>query len=266
MSPKTKQRIHFIYGLVLSLLILAVGGCFALSCLSIYESGPSPYTRESIAAHFDRIAVPVYICIAGVLGGIVLSLALPLEGSKVKSHRDAAVALEKLSARLDPAACDEATVASIRGERRFRKGTTVTVGVLSALTMVPALVWCVNPAHFSVENLNGDIKTAAFFVIPCAVVALGLWVAAVLLCGASVSRETSAVKAALVSMRGKAVNSGQVKSDKKNWASDPRFVWGMRGAVLVVGVLFVVLGVRNGGMADVLGKAIRICTECIGLG
>ena len=28
----------------------------------------------------------------------------------------------------------------------------------------------------------------------------------------------------------------------------------------------ILLGILNGGMADVLGKAIRICTECIGLG
>ena len=48
--------------------------------------------------------------------------------------------------------------------------------------------------------------------------------------------------------------------------SDPYFVWGMRGAILVVGIVCLVLGILNGGMADVLGKAIRICTECIGLG
>ncbi|MBE6586468.1 MAG: thioredoxin [Ruminococcaceae bacterium] len=43
-------------------------------------------------------------------------------------------------------------------------------------------------------------------------------------------------------------------------------MWAVRGVILVVGLAFVVLGVLNGGMADVLGKAIRICTECIGLG
>ncbi|MBQ8341826.1 MAG: thioredoxin [Clostridia bacterium] len=43
-------------------------------------------------------------------------------------------------------------------------------------------------------------------------------------------------------------------------------MWAVRGVILAVGIVFVVLGVLNGGMADVLGKAIRICTECIGLG
>ncbi|MBO5776665.1 MAG: thioredoxin [Clostridia bacterium] len=36
--------------------------------------------------------------------------------------------------------------------------------------------------------------------------------------------------------------------------------------VAVVAVTFIALGAVNGGMADVLGKAVRICTECIGLG
>ena len=31
-------------------------------------------------------------------------------------------------------------------------------------------------------------------------------------------------------------------------------------------VALVVLGIFNGGMGDVLAKAVKICTECIGLG
>ncbi|MBQ1410176.1 MAG: thioredoxin [Oscillospiraceae bacterium] len=33
-----------------------------------------------------------------------------------------------------------------------------------------------------------------------------------------------------------------------------------------VGILLVVLGVLNGGARDVLAKAVKICSECIGLG
>ena len=34
----------------------------------------------------------------------------------------------------------------------------------------------------------------------------------------------------------------------------------------VVGIAFVVFGIYNGGMKDVLDKAVKICTQCIGLG
>lgn len=37
-------------------------------------------------------------------------------------------------------------------------------------------------------------------------------------------------------------------------------------ALVLVSVLLVALGVLNGGARDVLAKAIKICSECIGLG
>ena len=43
-------------------------------------------------------------------------------------------------------------------------------------------------------------------------------------------------------------------------------LWSVRGAILMLAVVFIIVGIVNGGMADVLGKAVRICTECIGLG
>ncbi|MBQ8087435.1 MAG: thioredoxin [Clostridia bacterium] len=41
-------------------------------------------------------------------------------------------------------------------------------------------------------------------------------------------------------------------------------VW--RLALLALGAVLTLWGVWNGGMRDVLVKAINICTECIGLG
>ena len=43
-------------------------------------------------------------------------------------------------------------------------------------------------------------------------------------------------------------------------------ILGARIAVIALAVAFIILGVSNGGMKDVLGKAVKICTECIGLG
>ena len=36
--------------------------------------------------------------------------------------------------------------------------------------------------------------------------------------------------------------------------------------ILAVAVVFIVVGIRNGSMMAVVNKAIRICTECVGLG
>ena len=39
-----------------------------------------------------------------------------------------------------------------------------------------------------------------------------------------------------------------------------------RAAVLALAVAFIVLGILNGGLEDVLTKANAICMECVGLG
>lgn len=42
-----------------------------------------------------------------------------------------------------------------------------------------------------------------------------------------------------------------------------RALW---AALLAAALLLIVLGVMNGGARDVLAKAVKICSECIGLG
>ena len=54
--------------------------------------------------------------------------------------------------------------------------------------------------------------------------------------------------------------------EKPRLADRPAFLWSVRGVIFAVAVVCIVLGIVNGGMHDVLNKAIRICTECIGLG
>lgn len=39
-----------------------------------------------------------------------------------------------------------------------------------------------------------------------------------------------------------------------------------RMLLIVLAIIYIVIGVNNGGMRDVLIKAINICTECIGMG
>ena len=286
MTIQTKGRIHLVYGILLSVLILTAGVCFALSCVSIYRSGDPPFTRESIAAHFDRFAPLVYVTLGGIVGGIILAWVLPrrdlvipeaeddpLDVIVERYHRglyrpvkDPATVLKRLLARIDEEELSHACRASLAKERRVRRIVGISAAALSAGAMVPAFVWCCNVDHFSINWLSEDIKTAALFVIPCAVVALGSLVGATLLRRASFLRETALVKAAIAEQRGKTVPAKNASVNRKDLLAKPLVLWGIRGLILVAGILCILLGIFNGGMADVLGKAIRICTECIGLG
>ncbi len=55
------------------------------------------------------------------------------------------------------------------------------------------------------------------------------------------------------------------KAQKPKGLSPARLNW-VRGGCIAAALLLIVLGIVNKGYADVLGKAIRICQECIGIG
>ncbi|MBQ7924014.1 MAG: thioredoxin [Clostridia bacterium] len=44
------------------------------------------------------------------------------------------------------------------------------------------------------------------------------------------------------------------------------FTLGLRIVIGVLGVVFIITGIFNGGMKAVLYKAITICSQCIGIG
>ena len=50
MSEKTIRTIRLVYGVVLSALLVMAGVLLITGCVSIYQSGPRPFTPESIAA------------------------------------------------------------------------------------------------------------------------------------------------------------------------------------------------------------------------
>lgn len=56
--------------------------------------------------------------------------------------------------------------------------------------------------------------------------------------------------------------------EKPSEAKEPerKTLTAIRAALLLLSLLLIGWGIRNGGMRDVLIKAINICTECIGLG
>lgn len=141
MTPENLKKIHKIWAILTSVLIGIVAVCLIVSCVCIYRSGEKPFNAEVVAAALNRIAIPGWLCLICVVGGIVLHCILPVQEGRVKRE----------------------------------------------------------------------------------------------------------------------------KVDKPKTMNDQK-LWFVRGAVMAVAIGLIVLGIANNGYADVLGKAIRICQECIGIG
>ena len=265
MSKKTAFLIRRIYGVALSVALIVTGVLLMISCVNIYKSGPRPFTPESISAAFSKIAVFVWVTVCAVALGIILALLVPAEQGKPRVIKQKKATLRRLQRRLDMGLCDAECLASIRKEEKRRTVLRISSIIACVLVSVPAVVYALDPDHFvlyqdGVDMLNASVISACLRVIPATLICLGICLAFSYLEEASIDRQIRFVKGTIAKTGASAPQGEPAKS------SHAMLVWWIRVEVLAVAIVFIVLGICNGGMADVLSKAINICTECIGLG
>jgi hypothetical protein len=248
-----------IYGCIVAVLIVALGIALILSCLDIYNSGPRPYTPESIGLRFSRIAILVYSCLTLVVGGILLDLILPAREKKPKVIKDELALMEKAKAK--SLILDTENIEAIKKEQKYRLILRVGTTVIFAVLMIYPAIYFMDGSHFTIETLNHDIRNAVCITLIPAVIGLLLCYICSELERKSISRETDVYKKAAMDAKGTTSPSVPANSPKKFNA-----IIITRCVLLGVAICFIVIGIFNGGMKDVLDKAIAICTECIGLG
>lgn len=256
MAQDKVKKIHLIYGCILLVLLIAVGIALIVSCLDIYHSGDRPYSPASIGAHFRTIAVLVYVTVAAVIGGIVLDLALPLEQKRPKAVIDEMAQLHRQQKKAGTLTGDYAARAA--KEQKLRSGLKWGTGIVFAILMIYPLIYFTDIDHFTIADLNADIIKALVSTLIPAVVGLGLCFGCKQLCGRSLARETELWKTAIAEGSCAPVSHAKPQGVKKLTV--------IRGTILAIAAVSIIVGIFNGGAADVLLKAIAICTECIGLG
>lgn len=262
MSQKKINLIHTVYGICTAALVVAVGVLFAFSCFSLYKSDAQPFSRESVAASFDNIAIPVYICIAFVIGGLVLKLALPLDEKKTAPRRMVKGILENAERTFDEGKCPAELLCAVKRERKLRVMLNVATALFILGCALPCLFYFLNTANFPGSEPMKEVGMSMLILIPAAVASGAFGVARSVLQDASYERQLLVIKEA-AKLNGKKT----AEEENKNTARNKKAVYiVVRAVIAFAAVALIILGVFNGGMRDVLGKAINICRECIGLG
>ena len=256
MLKQNAKKIHLIYGLVVSVLVITLGVALIASSLHIYRSDPTgdPYNPDSISAHFQNIAIVVYVTIGAIVGGALLNLVFPIEREKTRPIRDDWQLLKK--AKLKAGLMTDSLHAQVRKERSLRKLLAVLFALCFIVLMVYPILYLSMWADFTVENATQDIMKASIIVLSPAVLGLGVLHLGAALIRKSIQRQTAIYKTAA---GGTAPATSPVKASNKA-------VIAIRCAVAVVAIVLIVAGAFNGSAKDVLAKAVKICTECIGLG
>lgn len=249
---------RFIYKILLSIVIIVAGICLMTACLGIYRSGDQPFSRESVAAAFSGIAVPVYLCLVMIAAGFVLEFFLPRPAKKNTPEKNIPLILERLQVKTDLNRCDNALRGRIEAQRKTRRLHKIISIALLILGSVVFLSYGLNPHNFHQSQINDSMAKAMGWLVPCMVVPFGYAVFTAYRSRASMEAEIALLKTApKESITAPKMES--VQSEAKKLAA-------LRCVVLAVGICLLVYGFLAGGTADVLTKAVNICTECVGLG
>lgn len=255
----TKKPFQLVYSILLSIMLVVAGICLITACIGIYLSGDRPFSAEAVAAAFSGIAVPVYLCLALVIGGWILHGFFPAQSKKLPIQKQYDTILLRLRQKLDPNQCDPELQTQIAKQQKSRQlHKAIGLGLL-VIGSVVFLSYGLNGANFDQQDITGSMIRAMYWFLPCLAVPFGYGIFTAYHRRASLQKEIALVKQALAADAETAVTP----APKKDWG---KLLLGLRWALLVAAIVFAVYGFFTGGTNDVLTKAINICTECVGLG
>ena len=264
---------------VLIAILLAVTAVRIFIDGSAYQAAGHPsewiYTREKVGAALMPILPLFLISFAMTVYGLVKDIK---DEEADKPVQDVERARDLVCARVAQPSEEMAK------ERALQKKLQLGGWIGFAVCMIPILLYITNGAHFALtdaEGLDHSIVSMVAFVVPWTVIGLACLVVATVLQGRSIQREADAATAlmkeaaAAKAAEAASADAPAAKAPAAAKAGAPLYNTSpetarrrilIRRVLLVAAVIFVVLGVQNGSMKDVLVKAIRICTECVGLG
>ena len=252
MSNKHIKSIQFVYKILLSILLIVAGACFIAASMHIYFTGEGIYTRAIVAEHFAAIAIPVYLCVAMIVVGLLLNWLLPNVGKGGFTPQTYMV-LSNAKKRRDLAQGDAAVVEQIKQHQRRRRTNAIIGWILLVAGSVIFLSYGCNGANFHSSEITSSMISAMWVLLPCMAVPF-LWA----VYAAFHAKESMQVE---LSLWRKLPMSDAVAEEMKAHS----FCW-LKALIVVAAVALIIFGFVTGGTADVLTKAINICTECVGLG
>ena len=262
------KKIYLILVLLLVVSIFVSATLFIVSCSTIYfTGGQSPFSREIVNYHLGRILPAniitlVLLVVAGVMSMLV-------EPGKAKRYPLA----KKLLLKVHDEASEELLL-TLEKEKMYRRKVRIIALSACVLFAAVALIF-VFTNSYTLENANSDIAYSVIIASVATLLGFAVWYARGVIIDASYSRALSAVRediraTATGARKSKSVSPENAESGDEAVSAlslrDGHLFMLVRYGVLALSIVFIVLGVFNGGMSDVLGKAVRICTECIGLG
>ena len=256
----TNSKFGKIVSVATSVCLAILGVMFIVCCAHLYYTGgDKPYSAERVGEYLGYILIPSVITIVAIVTGIIIN---QISGSDTdtKAKLTKQYLLGTLTKKTNINSFDENAKEAVLKERKNRASIKAIFLALSAVCYAICLVYVIFFAKYTVENMTKDIMSAFAIALPFGALGVLMNIPSTILSERSAEREIALIKEAKKNADPIPCEEGQEQNDED--------VLGLVAKIIIIALsaIFILLGVLNGGMADVLGKAIKICTECIGLG
>lgn len=270
-SSNTCKKVRLIYGWVFTAFTIVVGALFIWQVLDIYFGGKAAglvnvYSYDDVVFRIKTyLAVPFWIWIATIVAGLILWEVFPVN-ERLKPITDGRYVMYRLAKRI-PAEVGEDLKSSLEYVKNQQKRIKILhwclLGLVALFVIYMVTYVCI-PSNFTglKKNAPSEIVTMAAFILPAAAVVYAAGCAYVILLNKSAKNMLPHVKKLTAGVKAPTVQPNKFT----RIVTHKYFILGVRIAVACFGVAFVITGCFTGSIKEVFDKAIRICTECIGLG
>ena len=256
MDIKKHISIETVLKISLSFMLIFSGICLIYGCLSIYYSSEdNPYTREIVAKTFKQIAAPIFITLGLIVITALIDLFNNSKAKKLVSSPSAEHILKMYFQKRD-LSNDNALTDKIELEQKKRRINNMVKYFVYLISAVIFLIYALNPSNFHRSEINSSMIKAMWVLIPCLALSFIASITNFIVNQKIIKREIEFLKTAPL----KQDNSTQ---DKNSGDKKLRII---KLVLIIVFASLAIIGFIMGGTADVLTKAVNICTECIGLG
>ena len=226
----------------------------------LFTGAENPYSREKVNEYLSYLVIPASVTVVFIILGKVYDV---LNNEKMYDgfKRSELEMLQGYAKRFELLKLDEKTQEAVTHERFRRTVIKAWFYPTSAFFAAFALVYLVFIAEFRVETLSSDVLRSIAVSLSLVSASISALIVCAYLSETSAKREReillNAARAGYKPTPPKAAETAEKDAVK---------IKAIRYGILGIALLLIILGIFNGGMADVLSKAVKICTECIGLG
>lgn len=286
MTDSKQQTLRKIYGIALSVLSVIAGLLLIMQTQRIYHreipDGATPYTQEIVSKYLLQILPVLIIWVLAVIVGAIIWQIFPPAEKKLIGSVSQRKRLNRLKAKLPD---DKKSDNLIKAEK-----VNFCILIITIVYAIIALVFlCLcffdrkyyitdpnlfNPSRDMLDMLPHFLPWLAVFFVLASLVSVYFEYSA--------KKEIKETKRLIIfcAKDNTLIKDGTPEDKlppfiktikgKLSFLQNERFKKGMllgcRIALPVVGVTLFIIGIFNGGLKEVLKKAIVVCTECIGIG